>query len=179
MTNSRFSIRKTTQPAWQERQLSFYPEQKRWVQLALPAWETIAAHTGWGEDTLYNQAEQGGLLIGLPYRDQAADRYWTQVSYALPAHDADGSMKHLHFNHDVWHKLLQTADRYEPLRVVGWYHTHPKHLRVYFSDTDRNTQHQFFYQPWHIGLVLNPQQRILSAFRGCESEEVPVISVCD
>ncbi|MEM6298458.1 MAG: Mov34/MPN/PAD-1 family protein, partial [Bacteroidota bacterium] len=168
MKSERFSITSTKQSRWEERNgITTIPEHKFWVEVSPKAWSVIEEHIGWGTETENNQVEQGGILLGHACKDSYKALYWVEVSHAIPAHQAEGSMKHLHFSHTAWYAMFQEAEVIHPdAQVIGWYHTHPKHLRVYFSETDRATQKQFFYQPWHVGLVFNPQQRVARAFRG-------------
>lgn len=145
-----------------------------WAELSPRAAQTIQEHIGWNKETPDNQAEQGGLLLGMPFEDSRQRRRWVRLEKALPAYGADGSMKHLHFGHRVWHRMLEQVP--DQTQVVGWYHTHPKHLRVYLSEVDRKTQETFFYQPWHVALVLNPQQKVMRAFCGKKGKEIPILS---
>ncbi len=179
MKNARFSVTAIQQTLWQEPyEIVGVPENKLWVEVSPDAWDVIEKHIGWGSETEGNQAEQGGILLGRACKASTKALYWTEILHAVPAHRAEGSMKHLHFSHAAWHTMFKEAEAtYPDAQVVGWYHTHPKYLRVYFSDTDKAKQRQFFYQPWHVGLVFNPQQRIVRAFRGKKAEKIEVCSV--
>jgi len=130
----------------------------------------LKQHVGWGVDTADNQVEQGGLLIGTPFRDLVSDTLFAEVDDIIPAHEAEGSMKHLHFSVDCWRSMLHELDDIQSVRseahIVGWYHTHPKHLKVYCSDTDKIMHHKWFRMPWHFAVILNPQKSIWKAFQG-------------
>lgn len=130
----------------------------------LQARDTIFQHIGWGKNTVDNQVEQGGLLLGKVFK-RNDNSFFTLVSHALPARSAKGSMQHLHFSHHAWEKLLNQAEKLDT-QVVGWYHTHPRYLRVYMSKTDLKTQNSFFYAPWHIAMIFNPQKQIQASFIG-------------
>ena len=136
----------------------------------------IFTHIGWGQETDLNQVEQGGVIIG----QVIVDGYMKYgIAYeAIPAYSASGSMKHLHFGHQTWHHMLRQIDQLEEKRglveqfqLIAWYHTHPKHLRVYMSDTDKKTQRLFFYKPWHFALIFNPQRKKWSVYQGANAEE--------
>lgn len=139
--------------------------------------QTLLQHIGWGTDTACNQVEQGGMLFGSVLMDKARGVLLGHVTHCSPA-ETEGSMKHLLFPHSAWKKVFQELDELTflsscegQLTLLGWYHTHPKHLRVYMSEKDQKTQSSFFYQPWHFSIVLNPQQRIWRVFCGQQSLE--------
>jgi len=138
----------------------------------LQARDTIFQHIGWGKDTAENQVEQGGLLLGKVFRRENGT-FFTLITQALPAEKAEGSMKHLHFSHRVWEELLEKADL-QGKQVVGWYHTHPRYLRMYMSETDLKTQASFFYEPWHIAMIFNPQRIIQRSFLGATAAPLGV-----
>lgn len=138
------------------------------------AFEIIKNHIGFGNDTEDNQVEQGGLLFGEVIEYQ--NKFIGIVNYALAAKTAEGSMRHLHFNHATWHSLLERQENIEEVeskkQLIGWYHTHPKHLEVYFSHVDKENHLTFFDKNWHFGLVLNPQRKEIKCFLGNNFEEV-------
>lgn len=129
-------------------------------------------HIGWGCETAENQVEQGGLIVGRLFTDK--DR-WVVVVHKFLAGLTEGSMKHLRFSHNAWENLFEQFDLIDSelqLRILGWYHTHPKHLRVYMSEIDRNTQSSFFKEDWQISIIANPQQQIIKSFFGKNCIEV-------
>lgn len=143
------------------------------------AFECIKNHIGFGKDTEKNQVEQGGLLFGevLKYtNEQNKSIFIGIVNFALAAKTAEGSMRHLHFNHATWHSLLEEQEKIKKdeskKQLIGWYHTHPKQLQVYFSAVDKENHLTFFNEDWHFGLVLNPQREELKCFLGNEFEDV-------
>jgi proteasome lid subunit RPN8/RPN11 len=141
--------------------------------------EIIKNHVGFGKDTEDNQVEQGGLLFGevIESKNKKDEtKFIGIVNYALAAQTAEGSMRHLHFNHATWHSLLEQQEDIQEQeskkQLIGWYHTHPKHLRVYFSHIDKENHLTFFDKSWHFGLVINPQRKEIKCFLGNEFEEV-------
>lgn len=138
------------------------------------AFEEIKKHIGFGQETADNQVEQGGLLFGeiIEYQNQLIGI----VRYTLAATTAEGSMRHLHFNHQTWHSLLEKQEQIKAKdtqkQLIGWYHTHPKHLEVYFSNVDKENHLTFFNTDWHFGLVLNPQREEIKCFLGNNFREV-------
>ena len=143
------------------------------------AFESIKQHIGFGKETEDNQVEQGGLLFGevVEYNDENNNTYFIGiVNFSLAATTAEGSMRHLHFNHRTWHLLLEQQDRIKAdtseKQLIGWYHTHPKHLKVYFSHVDKENHLTFFDADWHFGLVLNPQREEMKCFLGNDFKEI-------
>lgn len=143
------------------------------------AFEVIKSHIGFGSDTEDNQVEQGGLLFGevIEHKNEYQEaKFIGIVNYALAAKTAEGSMRHLHFNHATWHSLLEKQEKIQEeeskKQLIGWYHTHPKHLQVYFSHIDKENHLTFFDADWHFGLVLNPQREEIKCFLGNDFAEV-------
>jgi proteasome lid subunit RPN8/RPN11 len=139
------------------------------------AWSTLSRHIGWGQETEENQAEQGGLLVGRVLKSIGRAELCGLAEHAIPGWEANGSMAHLHFGHDAWRAMLDAIGRLEEelgcdLQVIGWYHTHPKHLSVFMSGTDCATQRRMFSQAWHFSVVLNPQRKELKVFHGADAE---------
>ncbi len=134
--------------------------------LTLPALEAgsadpvlIVDRSAWG--ALWDHArsadvEVGGLLIGEVFRDEATGRPVTVVRAATPALGGASSAVSFTFTPNAWDHLTAERDRLWPdMITVGWFHTHPN-LGVFYSGTDRNTQHAFFNQPWNVGIVVDP-----------------------
>lgn len=134
----------------------------------------IFKHIGWG-DLLRNdnRVEQGGLLLGKVYK-LADDSFAVVATHAIVGETGRGSAAYLMLDHDTWKRMLSVADviveEETSLVVVGWYHTHPNNLDVFFSGTDRATQARMFSQPWHVGIVLNPQNQVWTAFHAEDSK---------
>jgi proteasome lid subunit RPN8/RPN11 len=145
-----------------------------------PASLEIANHIGWGGETDGNQSEQGGLLLGRVWRHPSESWHLGVVDRAVPGLMASGSMSYLHFSHGAWKAMLDEIDRLREAgetsgQVIGWYHTHPRHLRVFMSGTDLATQKRLFSCDWHFALVINPQKCRLRAYRGRDAHECSVI----
>ena len=106
---------------------------------------------------------------------------WGKVEHAIPAISAVGTPVYLSVDHESWGNMAKQLDllndsnpNEEDLQIIGWYHTHPNQLDVFFSGTDRATQERMFYQDWHFGLVLNPHRKISKVFQGKEAHECSV-----
>ncbi len=153
--------------------------------LTLPALEDgsidpvlIVDRTAW--EALWDHArstdvEVGGLLIGEVFRDEATDRPVTLVRAAVPALGGASSAVSFTFTPDAWDHLTAERDRlWSEMITVGWFHTHPN-LGVFYSGTDRNTQHAFFNRPWNVGIVVDPLALSdqVGLFVGAHSRRLP------
>ena len=49
------------------------------------------------------------------------------------------------------------AKRYPDKLVLGWYHTHPAY-GVFLSEHDMFIHRNFFAEPHHVAVVIDPQQ---------------------
>ena len=133
----------------------------------------ICNHIGWGNETGNNQIEQGGIILGKIYKDASSALIVGVAEYAVPAIGADASLKHFEISIEIWHEMLNFMDEKnlklsdnEKINVIGWYHTHPKHLKVYMSEKDLETQKRFFFLDYHFSVIFNPQKRHWKAFQG-------------
>lgn len=133
------------------------------------AWEALWDHARSAD------VEVGGLLIGEVFRDSTTDRLVTMVRGAIPALGGASSAVSFTFTPDAWDHLTTERDRSWPdLITVGWFHTHPN-LGVFYSATDRNTQHAFFNRPWNVGIVVDPLALSdqVGLFVGAHSRRIP------
>lgn len=127
-----------------------------------------------------HSVEQGGLLIGVPYRfaDSLRDGDTpdlVSVVAAVPATDTTGTGYSLRMEASVWAdasaqmQSMKAGDDTPGLRIVGWYHSHPG-LGAFFSSTDRQTQKAFFSHAYSVGWVIDPQDDTHAAFIGRDSQ---------
>ncbi len=133
------------------------------------AWEALWDHARSAD------VEVGGLLVGEVFRDTATDRPVTIVRGAIPAIGGASSAVSFTFTPDAWDHLTAARDHSWPeLITVGWFHTHPN-LGVFYSGTDRNTQHAFFNRPWNVGIVVDPLALSdqVGLFVGAHSRRIP------
>lgn len=143
----------------------------------------IFEHIHWGIGMRERQCEKAGLLLGEIVFDPDSDPHNLYlnklniiVKHALPGDSSRSSEVSVAMDFEAWSGLLKEAEQLtqslgDPgLCTVGWYHTHPNELKIFFSNDDRNVQQQLFYHAWQVGVVLNPNQSIWGAFRGKECE---------
>ena len=102
--------------------------------------------------------EQGGFLVGSPYVDLANREVYVDISAAIPAVGAIGTVGHWKLTREALayaSRILET--RYAEKMVVGWYHSHPG-LGAFFSGTDHQTQKLFYPNDWNVALVCDPRR---------------------
>jgi proteasome lid subunit RPN8/RPN11 len=102
--------------------------------------------------------EVGGILLGYAYKYQG--RTYVDICASLPAPATHSSATHLTFTTDTWSLIDQERRaRFPTLRVVGWYHTHPR-MNVFVSGDDTFLHRNFFSEPWQVALVLEPDKHL-------------------
>lgn len=129
------------------------------VALASSALATAWAHVRDSE------LERGGLLIGEPFVNAAADTLpaLVRVRAAVAGLDDEATSTSLRLHTSVWDAARAALQPGE--YVVGWFHSHPG-IGAFFSDTDRRTQAGFFHHPYSLGWVIDPQRREQAWFVG-------------
>lgn len=127
-----------------------------------------------------HREERGGLLLGFAFHDAKIPSVPRVIDVvdAVAAPSGTGTAVSLSMQADLWDEARRRAavlddlnDNTIGLMVVGWYHSHPG-LGAFFSGTDRTTQSNFFREPWHLGLVVDPQRNEWAWFRSKDSIEV-------
>lgn len=150
-------------------------DESRKIYLEKAALTQIFTHIGWGTKTKQNVVEQGGILIGEVFSDPKTNVQYGLVHEAIAGKEARGTSAYLEMNHDVWKAMIDRADEIIDARpkdnwqIIGWYHTHPNDLSVFFSATDLGTQRRFFHESWHYALVFNPHKQVWKAFYGADA----------
>ena len=102
--------------------------------------------------------EVAGMLIG-PHPEQKEDGRWiVHVSDAIVAKHTEMRGASVTYTPESWryiHDVLAEKYPNEEAVIVGWYHTHPG-FGIFLSGMDLFIHQNFFVQPWHIALVLDP-----------------------
>jgi hypothetical protein len=118
------------------------------------------------EITLSDRVENGGYLLGNPYRKARSPQgeddpkfNWTvEITDLIQAHDAVGRPALLLFNGDCWSQMRRTAARdYPDRKLVSWFHTHLFAASDDFglSGLDQDLHRQFFSRPWQVAVLIN------------------------
>jgi proteasome lid subunit RPN8/RPN11/uncharacterized coiled-coil protein SlyX len=120
-------------------------------------------------DAVWNHAreappnqEVGGILVGDVYRDARGP--YLDVQAAIVAEHTRNEDTQLTFTPESWIQVNEVKDAsYPGMRIVGWYHTHPR-FGIFLSDRDRFIQSTSFSQPWATALVVDPVQDLEGFF---------------
>lgn len=139
-----------------------------------PAVSEIDEHIGWKICTPTNLREQGGILIGNVYRDRESQLICGVVHHVIPSVKA-GNATYIQFSHEDWTLMYKEfEERFsassrgaQPLRIIGWYHTHPN-MPVRMSAIDKQTHAGFFGGDHQFSVIFNPQRGIWAVFNGME-----------
>jgi proteasome lid subunit RPN8/RPN11 len=111
-----------------------------------------------------NLVEVGGFLVG----EIAGNR--TVISAFIPAQHAVQADTHLTFSHDTWDAAYKHLEKAFPgKKLIGWYHTHPD-FGCFLSDYDQFIQTNFFPDPNHVALVIDPIRGELAWFASAEGK---------
>jgi len=111
--------------------------------------------------------EIGGVLVG----DVDAETGDVFIAAAIPAHRATSAVASLTFTHEAWDDVNEIIARdYEGLRMVGWYHSHPR-FGIFLSEYDVFIQKNFFREEWQVAYVVDPAAGISGVF-GWEHGEI-------
>eukprot|EP00038_Savillea_parva_P013863 m.213036 g.213036 ORF g.213036 m.213036 type:complete len:282 (+) comp26348_c0_seq1:279-1124(+) len=100
-----------------------------------------------------------GLLIGVPTQSEAGDRV-VEICNLIILSRSDKRKDRCEISSEQLVSATETAERLaaatgRPLRVVGWYHSHP-HITVWPSHVDLRTQAQWqVMEPTFIGLIFS------------------------
>jgi proteasome lid subunit RPN8/RPN11 len=100
--------------------------------------------------------EAGGVMLGGIY--DHGGTLFVRITTAVAARGAVNSVASIQFTYDAWSHMEKERQRSAPdEKLLGWYHTHPG-FSAFFSEADRFLHENFFTQPWHVALVIDPIQ---------------------
>ena len=133
--------------------------------------ENSAYDQMWADAKLDVKREHGGILTGEVFEDPGG-RYYVVVRAAIAAHNPSASSTHLQFLPESWKPIWDMLYSDPSLRIVGWYHTHPR-LGVFLSGTDLRTQRLYFSAPWQIAIVIDPVSKEIGYFFGSHGKKTP------
>lgn len=118
-----------------------------------------AIHAHGSEDT---SVEICGVLVGQWQKD--ADGPFAAVTEMIRCDDATQGQAEVTFTHESWNHINAEMDsKYQDLRIVGWYHTHPD-FGIFLSDRDVFIQEHFFGGPGQVALVVDPIRKLEGVF---------------
>ena len=104
------------------------------------------------------QVEVGGFLVG------TIEGKSTNILAALPSLKAVSTQVNLTITHEAWSDALSDVEEnYPGMKIVGWYHSHPG-FGLFLSEYDSFIQENFFVDPNHVALVVDPLEGSLGWF---------------
>lgn len=104
------------------------------------------------------QVEVGGFLVG------TIEGSRTNIAAALPSLKAVSTQVNLTITHEAWSDALSDVEKnYSGMKIVGWYHSHPG-FGLFLSEYDSFIQENFFVDPNHVALVVDPLEGSLGWF---------------
>jgi len=118
------------------------------------------------EIQLSARAEEGGFLVGFPYRqpgspeneDDPEFRWILEITDVVQAESAWGRPLMILFTGDTWSHITRRIDREFPgKRLVSWFHTHLFKAAIDFglSGMDQDMHRRFFTRPWQTAVLIN------------------------
>ncbi len=117
--------------------------------ISYQAYDTIMQHANSSYDK-----EVGGLLIGKVY--ERIDKFLVHIERAIEDKLGESSAATYSFTHQSWSRLIRIVEEeYTSLRIVGWYHSHPK-FGIFYSQVDKKSHQIYFNKPWMVGIVVDP-----------------------
>lgn len=122
-----------------------------------------SVHDGiWAHARERTDVEVGGVLAGQWQQDE--DGPYVAVEAFIRCDTAVSKEAELTFTHETWtHIHEQMDDRYQNLKIVGWYHTHPD-FGIFLSDRDCFINQHFFAEPGQIAYVVDPVKKTEGIF---------------
>jgi len=106
--------------------------------------------------------EVGGFLIGDVY--EINGQIIVYVRHIVKALHAVEKRASVVITDKAWQYVLNIVDKnYENYTIVGWYHTHPGY-GIFYSGHDIFAHKNFFRDPWHIGIVIDPIKKDIGFF---------------
>ncbi len=98
--------------------------------------------------------ELGGVLIGDFYKWKST--YWIEIVGYVKAVRYENTSASFKFTLDTQEQIQRDKEkRFNDKPIVGWQHTHP-HYGIFLSGYDQFIHNNFFSQPWHVALVVDP-----------------------
>lgn len=135
---------------------------------------------GFGKTTEKNRVEQLGVILGQVYETPGGV---VGIAEEIVMLETAGLSAYVENTHSDWFEMHEQVERLNEQRkrklvIIGWVHSHPNDLPVFFSGTDRATQSQYFSEYWQFGAVVNPQKKIWRVFRGGDSLPCDGLMLC-
>lgn len=124
----------------------------------------------WQHAQRNRSVEVCGVLVGEWKRDAAGP--FVEVRHIIESNAARSGPAEVTFTHDTWGAINREMDtRYQGLRIVGWYHTHPD-FGIFLSEYDVFIHRHFFSGAGQIAWVIDPIRNQEGVFRWRDNQPV-------
>jgi proteasome lid subunit RPN8/RPN11 len=115
--------------------------------------------------------ELGGVLIGSFYRHGTT--HWIEIAGYVKAVRFKNTSASFTFTLDTQEQIQREKEkRFNDLPILGWHHTHPRY-GIFLSGHDMFIHNNFFQQPWHVALVVDPVADTMGFFQMKRGRVVP------
>lgn len=104
------------------------------------------------------RTEVGGICMGIPKRDKETGDWTVELTDTFIGEHTVNRGASITFTPDTWsaaHRVIDKDYADTDERMIGWYHTHPSY-GIFLSSFDLFIHENFFTEPWHIALVIDP-----------------------
>ncbi|MDR0429898.1 MAG: hypothetical protein LBH58_05400 [Tannerellaceae bacterium] len=128
----------------------------------------------WERKTPNNPVEQIGLLMGLVCQNGELETIFGEVYDIIPLNISDENLREKRFIQDLNPLINEITARQgnKKIRVIGFYHTHPKELKVKPSKFDMEVAKHLALQEEKCFIsILSPQQTQWKAYWGSRLKE--------
>lgn len=132
-----------------------------------------AVHEGvWKHASENTSVEICGVLVGLWHTDD--DGPYAAVTQYIRCDGATQKFAEVTFTHDSWAQINKEMDsKYQDLRIIGWYHSHPN-FGIFLSDRDDFIQQNFFSGAGQVAMVVDPVRKIEGIFVWRDGKTAPL-----
>jgi proteasome lid subunit RPN8/RPN11 len=124
------------------------------IRIGEEALRKARAHAASGLDQ-----EVGGLCVGAARRAGPGGIWTVEIGDTFIAEHTVNHRASITFTPDTWsaaHRIIEQHYAGQGLGLVGWYHTHPGFGVFLSAGYDLFIHENFFNQPWHVALVIDP-----------------------
>ncbi len=98
--------------------------------------------------------ELGGVLVGRVAKSRR--RQFLEIKNFVPATKGISRRASFEFTNEAQQEIHQVVqERFQNLRILGWFHTHPGY-GIFLSSADQFIDQNYFNEPFHIAIVIDP-----------------------
>lgn len=98
--------------------------------------------------------ELGGVLVGRV--GKTTRRLFLEIKNYVPATKGISRRASFEFTNEAQQEIHDAVqERFQSLRIIGWFHTHPGY-GVFLSSADQFIDQHYFNETFHIAIVVDP-----------------------